>query len=116
MSTRTVELISTPGCQQCKATERGFKGAGIEYSILDASQDPNAARAAKDLGYKQAPVVLVKVDGKLLTHWGGFRPDNIQALSGSGPAAGQQVRPRDIHAQGPATEPVRAAHIGVASL
>ena len=61
-------------------------------------------------------MVLVKVDGKLLTHWGGFRPDNIQALSGNGPAAGQQARPRDIHAQAPATEPVRAAHIGVASL
>lgn len=117
MVTRTVELISTPDCQQCKATERVLQGSGIEYTKRDASQDADAARTAKGLGYQQAPVVLVKVDGKLLTHWGGFRPDNLKALTVS-PASPPRTaaRPRDIHANAQPQEPARSASLHTASL
>ncbi|PPF75083.1 glutaredoxin domain-containing protein [Pseudoclavibacter sp. Z016] len=89
---RTVELVSTPDCQQCKATERAFEKAGVEYEKRDASVDPEAAAEVNALGYFRAPVVLVKVDGKLMTHWGGFRPDNVSVLVAS-------QKPRDVEFQ-----------------
>lgn len=96
---RTVELVSTPDCQQCKATERAFEKAGVEYEKRDASVDPEAAAEVRALGYFRAPVVLVKVDGKLMTHWGGFRPDNVSVLAVSQkPRDVEPVRPVDVHA------------------
>jgi len=47
----------------------------IEYSVVDMSQDLQAAKVVADLGYKQAPVVIHNN-----FHWSGFRPDKISAL------------------------------------
>lgn len=96
---RTIELVSTPDCQQCKATERALEKAGVEYTKRDASVEPAAAAEVKALGHFRAPVVLVKVDGNLMTHWGGFRPDNVRVLAASQKPLGvEKVRPADLHA------------------
>ena len=65
-----------PACVQCNATYRALDKAGIEYSVIDISQDPEARDYVMALGYLQAPVVVAGDD-----HWSGFRPDRIKTLA-----------------------------------
>jgi glutaredoxin-like protein NrdH len=73
----TVTVYTKPSCVQCNATYRALDSKGIEYEILDLSQDETALAAVKELGYLQAPVVITDED-----HWSGFRPDKIDELAG----------------------------------
>ena len=72
----TVTLYGKPACIQCAATERALDKQGIEYTKVDVSVDLDALDYVRDLGYMQAPVVVV--DGE---HWSGFRPERIAALA-----------------------------------
>ena len=72
----TVTVYTKPSCVQCTATYRALNAKGIEFEIFDVSVDDKALQTVKDLGYLQAPVVLV--DGE---HWSGFRPDKIDELA-----------------------------------
>ena len=72
----SITVYTKPSCVQCNATYRALDSKGIEYEVLDLSQDESALAAVKELGYLQAPVVITDED-----HWSGFRPDKIQALS-----------------------------------
>ncbi|BDZ54173.1 glutaredoxin-like protein NrdH [Agromyces marinus] len=72
----TVTVYTKPSCVQCNATYRALDSKGIEYEILDLSQDETALAAVKELGYLQAPVVITD-EG----HWSGFRPDKIDELA-----------------------------------
>lgn len=49
---------------------------GIDYQVVDMSQDADALERVKALGYLQAPVVITDED-----HWSGFRPDKIDELA-----------------------------------
>ncbi|CTQ46793.1 MULTISPECIES: glutaredoxin-like protein NrdH [Stappiaceae] len=72
----TVTVYSKPACVQCNATYRALDQRGVEYVVIDLSEDSNAFEHVQSLGYKQVPVVEVSGD-----HWAGFRPDKIAALS-----------------------------------
>ena len=72
----SVTVYTKPACSQCNATYRALDKAGIEYSVVDISQDPEARDYVMALGYLQAPVVVAGED-----HWSGFRPDRIKALA-----------------------------------
>lgn len=72
---KIVKVFSKPACVQCNATYRKLKERGIEYEVIDVSQDTEALNRIKELGYLQAPVVMTDDD-----HWSGFRPDKIDAL------------------------------------
>ncbi|RXZ51820.1 glutaredoxin-like protein NrdH [Agromyces binzhouensis] len=72
----TVTVYTKPSCVQCNATYRALDSKGIEYEVLDLSQDESALAAVKELGYLQAPVVITD-EG----HWSGFRPDKIDELA-----------------------------------
>lgn len=72
----TVTVYSTPGCQQCTATKRALESQGIPYDPVDLSKNDEALQFLKELGYQQAPVVVVSEDD----HWYGFRPDRIAEL------------------------------------
>ena len=72
-----VTVYTKPACVQCSATYRALDSKGIEYEVLDVSQDDAALEAVKELGYLQAPVVVTEAD-----HWSGFRPDKIDELAG----------------------------------
>ncbi|WP_245294194.1 glutaredoxin-like protein NrdH [Rhizobium etli] len=67
---------SKPACVQCTATYRALDRLGVDYDIVDISQDAEALDRVRSLGYMQAPVVIA---GE--RHWAGFRPDMISALS-----------------------------------
>lgn len=70
-------VYTKPSCVQCNATYRALDSKGIEYDIIDLSEDPTALQTVKELGYLQAPVVVTDDE-----HWSGFRPDKISALAG----------------------------------
>ena len=71
-----ITVYTKPSCVQCNATYRALDSKGIEYEVLDLSEDPAALERVKSLGYLQAPVVVTDED-----HWSGFRPDKIDELA-----------------------------------
>ena len=71
-----VTVYSKPACVQCSASYRALDSKGIDYKIVDMSQDVDALERVKALGYLQAPVVITDED-----HWSGFRPDKIDELA-----------------------------------
>ncbi|WP_066464913.1 glutaredoxin-like protein NrdH [Sanguibacter suarezii] len=72
----SITVYSKPACVQCDATYRALDKRGIEYTIVDISQDAEALEMVRGLGYLQAPVVVAGNE-----HWSGFRPDQISALA-----------------------------------
>jgi glutaredoxin-like protein NrdH len=72
----SITVYSKPACVQCTATTRALDRQGIDYTIIDVSQDADAFAFVQDLGYRQVPVVIA---GK--QHWAGFRPDMISGLT-----------------------------------
>lgn len=78
-----VILATVPGCGQCRMQALAFEHAGIGYELKDLSLPENASLKEKisQMGYQQAPVVIVPVEGsKEPEHWGGFRPDKTADL------------------------------------
>ncbi|WP_402377955.1 glutaredoxin-like protein NrdH [Isoptericola rhizosphaerae] len=71
----SVVVFSKPACVQCNATYRALEKKGIDYTVVDLSQDAAALDEVRALGYMQAPVVVVGD-----SHWSGFRPDKLAAL------------------------------------
>ncbi|WP_433565340.1 glutaredoxin-like protein NrdH [Nocardia sp. CA-151230] len=71
----TITVYTKPACVQCNATYRALDKAGVDYSVIDISENHEARDYVMALGYLQAPVVVAGDD-----HWSGFRPDRIKAL------------------------------------
>ena len=71
----SVTVYSKPSCVQCVATYRALERQGVEYNVIDLSEDADAYAMVSDLGYRQVPVVVAGSD-----HWAGFRPDKISTL------------------------------------
>lgn len=71
-----ITVYSKPACVQCTATTRALDAKGIDYNIIDLTEDADAMEMVMSLGYRQAPVVVA---GE--AHWAGFRPDMIGRLS-----------------------------------
>lgn len=78
----TVTVYSKPNCVQCTATCRTLDKHGVSYDVVDVTA-PEASEmlryVTEELGYQQAPIVLVNGDED--NHWSGFRPDKIKALA-----------------------------------
>lgn len=72
----SVTVYSKPSCVQCNATYRALEQRGVEFNVIDISQDEQAYNLVQSLGYRQVPVVVTADD-----HWAGFRPDKINALT-----------------------------------
>lgn len=72
----SITVYTKPACVQCNATHRALDKAGVEYEVVDISENPEARDFVMALGYLQAPVVVAGDD----VHWSGFRPDRIKSL------------------------------------
>lgn len=72
----SITVYSKPACVQCTATTRALDRKGIDYTVVDISEDAEAYARVQDMGYRQVPVVVA---GDM--HWAGFRPDMIGTLS-----------------------------------
>lgn len=77
MAENVLVVYSKPSCVQCTATYRALDAKGIPYRIVDVTQDEAALEYVQDLGYLQAPVVVVDDED----HWSGFRPDHIDRVA-----------------------------------
>lgn len=72
----SITVYSKPNCVQCTWTYRSLDQAGLAYTPVDLTKDAQAMERVRELGYLQAPVVVI---GE--THWSGFRPDRIAAIA-----------------------------------
>ncbi|MHA7299380.1 glutaredoxin family protein [Pseudarthrobacter sp. MDT1-22] len=72
-----IVLYSKPGCQQCRLTAMSFDKARIAYTSIDLTSNDAALEYVQDLGYAQAPVVVVDDHH----HWSGFNPTEIERLT-----------------------------------
>lgn len=72
----TITVYSKPSCVQCTATYRAMDKAGLQYEVVDITEDADARDYVMSLGHLQAPVVVA--DGQ---HWSGYRPDQIKAIA-----------------------------------
>lgn len=76
--TPAITLYSKPACVQCTMTKKALEKKGLAYTEVDLTQNPAALEyVTEDLGYSQAPVVVVDEHN----HWSGFRPDCIEATA-----------------------------------
>jgi glutaredoxin-like protein NrdH len=76
MRIMSIIIYTKPDCVQCNATYRALDRQGIDYRVIDLTQDQQALNHVKSLGYQQVPVIIAGDD-----HWSGFRPDKIGALA-----------------------------------
>ena len=72
----SITVYTKPACVQCNATYKALDKVGVDYEIIDISENDEARDFVMALGYLQAPVVVA--DG---AHWSGFRPDRIKSLT-----------------------------------
>lgn len=68
-----ITVYTKPDCQPCNATKKKLEQLGAEYTLIDVTEDPDAAAAVRELGYLQTPVVVV---GDI--HWSGYSPDKLR--------------------------------------
>ena len=73
----TITVYTKPACVQCNATYKALDKQGLDYQIVDITQDDATRDHIMALGYLQAPVVIVDDT----EHWSGFRPDRVKALA-----------------------------------
>lgn len=66
-------------CIQCRLTAHVMAALGLSCKVVDLTDDANAAAReyVADLGYTQAPVVVVDDHD----HWSGFQPARIKQLA-----------------------------------
>ncbi|GAA1979121.1 glutaredoxin family protein [Microbacterium pumilum] len=79
----SVTVYSTgPSCPQCKFTCKRLDDLGVVFSVVDITEDGREGLRhflTEDLGYSQAPVVMV--DGEPENHWSGFRAALIDLIA-----------------------------------
>lgn len=80
----TITVYSTPICSRCKLVKKWLDSRGITYTAIDLSESPADAAAVKELGYTEAPVVIVSNgDPETDIHWTGFNPDFLARYTGA---------------------------------
>ncbi|KNH21174.1 hypothetical protein ACU18_03335 [Arthrobacter sp. ZBG10] len=72
-----IVVYTKPGCQQCRLTSISLDKAGIDYTSIDLTTNDAALEYVQDLGYAQAPIVVVDDHH----HWSGFNPTEIVRLT-----------------------------------
>lgn len=70
-------IYSQANCYPCKATYRKADQLGIDYTVIDITEDHDARAYVMGLGYQQTPVVVAGDQ-----HWSGYKPDYLTALKG----------------------------------
>jgi glutaredoxin-like protein NrdH len=69
-------VYSKPACVQCDMTKKMLDKNGIEYTVIDITQDAQAYDKIVGMGFMSVPVVISGDQA-----WAGFQPDKITALA-----------------------------------
>ena len=54
----TITVYTKPACVQCNATYKALDKLGLDYAVVDITEEPEARDYVMALGYLQAPVVV----------------------------------------------------------
>ena len=73
----SITVYTKPNCDQCDATKRRLDKHGLQYRIVDITED----FVTSELGYLQAPVVVVDRSDGDREDWSGFRIGRLDALA-----------------------------------
>lgn len=77
----TIIVYTKPVCVQCNQTKKMLDKYGVKYDTVDVTVDTEAYDYVVSLGYRAAPVVIVKdSSGGLVKHWSGFQPEKLETL------------------------------------
>lgn len=87
----SVSVYGKTICNQCDMTKRIFDREGVAYEYLNMEEDADAMAFVKDLGYKQAPVVIARYPNGSETHWSGFLPKKIMGYAQAAKSWGKDV-------------------------
>lgn len=69
-------VYSKPSCVQCDMTKKMLDKNGIEYTVIDITQDAQAYDKIVSMGFMSVPVVISGDQA-----WAGFQPDKINSLA-----------------------------------
>lgn len=73
----SITVYTKPGCFGCRKTVEKFVEAHLDFREIDLTQEPVALEyVTEELGYSQAPIVVV--DDHF--HWSGLNPANIATV------------------------------------
>lgn len=74
--------IKPTGCFGCDKTKQLFTEAGVTFTAVDITTNPQALEyITEELGYSQAPVVVYDKGGSE-DHWSGLNPNKIKQVIG----------------------------------
>jgi glutaredoxin-like protein NrdH len=90
----TVTVFTKQHCPQCMATERQLKRQGINFELVDLTDNPSTVQQLIEAGFKQTPVVITPD-----ASWSGYRPDLIKALGNGQPSDGSAQNATEATAQ-----------------
>lgn len=74
-----ITVYTKRNCQACEATKKAMDRLGIDYELVDISNNQRIATFLRDEGHKSLPVVFVDYE-ETTEAWCGFRPDLIKQL------------------------------------
>jgi glutaredoxin-like protein NrdH len=69
-------VYSKPACVQCDMTKKMLDKNGIEYTVVDITEDLQAYEKIVAMGFMSVPVVISGDNA-----WAGFQPDKINAIA-----------------------------------
>jgi len=69
-------VYSKPACVQCDMTKKMLDKNGIEYTVVDITEDLQAYEKIVGMGFMSVPVVI---SGDVA--WAGFQPEKINSLA-----------------------------------
>lgn len=70
-----ITVYSKPNCVACNQTYRALDKKGVNYDVVDVTENEEALSFILSLGYQAAPVVVTPDE-----HWSQFRKEKIAAL------------------------------------
>lgn len=74
-----ITIYTKQNCQACEATKKAMDRAGLDYEVIDVTDNTARQQTLRETGFRQMPVVEV-TDGEDYRSWEGFRPDLIKQL------------------------------------
>lgn len=71
----SVIVYSKPNCPNCELSKRDMDILGIEYQVIDISQDIGSLERLKSQGFRSVPVIQTENDV-----WSGYNQEKIKGL------------------------------------
>jgi glutaredoxin-like protein NrdH len=71
----TVTVYTLPNCVQCHATKHLLEQLGVDYVVVDLTDQPKMVKIFADQNLTAAPIVTYKDQ-----IWSGFRYEKLKAL------------------------------------